>query len=91
MYYIWSYEVLELLEKLTPEERDRLTGDTYTYMNKPCEVYSRAAFRNRRNGYAWATQVIHLLKKQFPERDYAHRAVRMLEDPMPPSILLTDD
>lgn len=89
-YYVDVYEVLEVLEKITPEERERLTGPTYIYMEKACLVISRAAFRFHVSGLAWSKQMIALLKKRYPEREYAYRRYRMLEDPEPPSILLDD-
>ena len=91
VYYIWMYETLEVLEPVTEEEMRRLSGDAYVWMEKPCAVYNRACFRNHRAGVAWARRTIELLKKQFPERTYCFRGIRMLEDPMPPNILLTDD
>lgn len=89
-YYIDVYEVLEVLEQITPEERERLTGPTYIYMEKPCLVISRAAFRFHVSGLAWSKRMIELLQKRYPERIYAYRRYRMSEDPMPPDILLDD-
>lgn len=79
-YYIYVYEVLEVLENIPPEERERLPHIDYFVH----ALMDRAAFGMSTVGHAWASQVVSLLKKAYPEREYTYRRIRLHLDPDPP-------
>ena len=89
MHYIYVMEVFEVIEEISDAEMDRLINEGLREHidHLVSSLRARAAFSLNVLGEAWAGQVITLLRKTEPDRQFHYRRIRLLLDLDPPYAL----